>query len=78
MASQLTVVAGYLVFLVLIASVVVTVSRQERYLFAAGVVLLLAGLAVLGGSAGAAVAFLGVVAVVGAAVPLLREPAPST
>jgi hypothetical protein len=78
MASQLIVVASYLAFLVMASAVVVTVDRRERYVFVGGVVLLLAGLALLRGSAGAAVAVLGVVAVVGAAVPLLREPAPST
>lgn len=78
MASQLTVWAGYLAILIMGAAVLATVSRRERFVFVAGVLLLLLGLTFLAGTPGAVVASVGVVAIVAAAVPMLREPAPST
>jgi hypothetical protein len=55
------------------AAVIATVGRRERFVFAGGVVLLLVGVGALSGTAGAVVAFLGIAAVVAAAVPLLFE-----
>ena len=78
MASQLTIMAGYLLFLVLVVAVLGTVTRRERFVFGAGVVVLLFAMTFLSGTVGAVVALVGVLAIVAAAVPLLREPAPST
>lgn len=78
MASQLTVSAGYLAILIMGGAVLATVGRRERFVFGAGVLLLLLALTFLAGTPGAVVASVGVLAIVAAAVPMLREPAPST
>lgn len=78
MATQLTVLAGYLAILIMGGAVLATVGRRERFVFGAGVALLLLALTFLPGAVGAAVATVGVLATVGAALPLLREPAPTT
>lgn len=78
MATELTVLAGYLAILIMGASVLATVGRRERFVFGAGVLLLLVALTFLSSTLGAVVAAIGILAVVGSAVPLLREPAPST
>lgn len=78
MASQLTVLAGYVAIVLMGAAVLATVGRRERFVFGAGVLLLLLGLTFLDGVPAAVVATVGVLATVAAAVPMLREPAPST
>lgn len=73
MATDLTVGAGYVAILLMWAAVIGTVERRERFLFATGVIVLLVAVTFLSGTAGAVVAFVGIAAVVWAAVPLLRE-----
>lgn len=73
MANGLVVGLAFAAMLVMGASVLGTVDRRERFVFVAGVALVLLGLTFLPGPAGGALAFLGFVAVVASTVPLLRE-----
>ena len=73
MATSSVIAAGHLAILLMGAAVLGTVERRERFLFGAGVALLLVGMTVRTGSTGAIVAAVGVVAVIAATVPLLRD-----
>lgn len=63
---------------VLLASVLGAVDRRERFAFVPGVLLIVAGPALVAlvsvpGAVGGVIALIGVVVVVGSTVPLLRE-----
>lgn len=78
MASTLSVGAGYVAVLLMAAAVLAILSERERFLFVAGVVLVLIAQTLLSSTPGAVVGLIGVAAMLSAALPMLREPAPST
>lgn len=73
MANDLVVGLGFAVVLVLVASVLGTVERRERFAFVPGVVLVVLGLTFLSGPAAGAVALVGLAAVLASTVPMLLE-----
>lgn len=73
MAHGVAVSLGFGGMVVLVASVLGTVERRERFAFVAGVVLVLLGLTFLTGLAAGGVAFVGLALVLASTVPMLRE-----
>lgn len=72
MASQTIASAGLLTMFLVWASVIGAVERRERFVFAAGVLAIVASVWIASEPAGAVVAVVGFVLIVASTVPLLR------
>lgn len=74
MATTTTLVLGFGLMLILLAAVIFTVKRRERFAFVLGVALIIAALSLLPSEIGSgAVAVVGFVLLFAATVPLLRH-----
>lgn len=74
MANEILIGFGFLAMAVMLGSVLGTVERRERFSFVAGVVLVGVGLTLSEPAAlGAGIALVGLVAILGSTVPLLRQ-----
>ncbi|MFB6361218.1 MAG: hypothetical protein ABEH59_07830 [Halobacteriales archaeon] len=72
MVNDLVVGIGLVGIVVLAVSVLGTVTRRERLLFVPGVLAVILGMTFLSGLGAGAVVVLGLVAVLGSTVPMLR------
>lgn len=83
MASALVTGAAFVAIVVILASVLETVERREKFSFVAGVALIIVGpglvtLVALPEIVGGGIAFIGLVMVVASTGPLLFESRPTT